>query len=184
MCYIRPVPRAATTLALLVAVAVLDLQARDRSVVNVQLTTAPSVTPAARMALMREATGIWARAGVQLKWVSPNAQPEGLWLRVMTIERTGPAGSDDAALLGEPVRGAVDVQGRVEVVPVAVRLADQLDSVTTLGRGSLRRRQPLRQVLRVGGESPEPVSRHIAGLGQGALGHQQTPSELFILAQR
>jgi hypothetical protein len=58
------------------------------------------------MALMREATGIWARAGIRLKWVSPSAKPEGLSLRVLTIERTGPAGSDDAALLGELVRGA------------------------------------------------------------------------------
>lgn len=99
-------PRAATTLALIFAVAVLDLQARDRSVVSVQLTTAPRVTPAARMALMREATGIWARAGIHLKWVSPGAHPEGLSLRVQTIERTGPTGSDDAALLGELVRGA------------------------------------------------------------------------------
>lgn len=99
-------PRAATTVALLFAIAVLDLQARDPSVVSVQLTTAPSVTPAARMALMREATGIWARAEIRLKWVSPGAQPEGLSLRVMTIERTGPAASDDAALLGELVRGA------------------------------------------------------------------------------
>lgn len=56
---------------------------------------------------------------------------------------------------------AVDVQGRGDVVPVTVRLTDQLDPVITLGCRSLRRGQPPRQVLRVGRERPEPVSRHI-----------------------
>ena len=121
-------PRAGLTLALLFGIAVLDIQAHDRSVVSVQLTTAPTVTPAARMALMREATGIWARAGIKLKWVSPTAPPEGLSLRVLTIERTGPAGADDAALLGELVRGA----GTGAVAMIA------LDKATTIATGASR----------------------------------------------
>ena len=73
------------------------------------------------------------------------------------------------------MRPFVDVQGRGDVVPVTVRLTNQLDPVITLGRGSLRRGQPPRQVLRVGGEGSEPVSRHITRLGQGVLGHQRPP---------
>ena len=120
--------RAAIALALLFGLAALDVQAGDRSAVSVLLTTAPSVTPATRMALMREATGIWARAGIRLKWVAPTAQPEGLSLRVVTIERTGPDGSDDAALLGELVRGA----GTAAVAMIAL---DKATAIATRGSG-------------------------------------------------
>ena len=120
--------RAAIAFALLFCVAALDAQAGDRSAVSVQLTTAPTVTPAARMALMREATGIWARAGIKLKWDSPAAQPEGLSLQVLTIERTSPAGSDDAALLGELVRGA----GTGTVAMIAL---DKAIAIATRGNG-------------------------------------------------
>ena len=73
---------------------------------SVRLTTAPTVATTARTAMMREATRIWARAGVRLEWLDPMARPAGLSLRVLTLEHTGPAGIGDTAVLGELVRGA------------------------------------------------------------------------------
>jgi len=106
----------------------LDIQAHDGSVVSVQLTTAPSVTPAARMALMREATGIWSRAGIGLKWVSATLASQGLSLRVVTVEHTGPGASDEAALLGELVRGA-------GTAPVALIALDKASAIAARGSG-------------------------------------------------
>jgi len=123
------VPRAALTLALLVGIGVLDVQAGDRSAVSVLLTTAPSVKPATRIALMRETTGIWARAGIRLAWVSPTARPSGLSLRVLTVERTGPASPEDASILGELVRGA----GTTAVAMIAL---DQATVVATRARSA------------------------------------------------
>lgn len=117
-------PRAVLTLALLIGIGVLDVRAGERSAVSVLLTTAPNVSPATRMALMREATGIWARAGIRLAWVSPTTRPPGLSLRVLTIERTGPASSEDASLLGELVRGG----GTTAVAMIAL---DQATGVST-----------------------------------------------------
>jgi len=128
VCYSPPVPRAAVTLALLLGLATLDVQAHDGSVVTVLLTTAPGVTPAARMALMREATGIWSRAGIRLKWVAATLGSNGLSLRVVTVERTGPGGSDDAALLGELVRGA-------GTAPVALIALDKASAIAARGHG-------------------------------------------------
>jgi hypothetical protein len=144
VCYSHPaVTRVAITLGLLCGLAVLDLQARERPAVSVLLTTGASVTPAARMALMREATGIWARAGIRLKWVSATTRPEGLSLRVVTIEQTGPATSDDAALLGELVRGA----GTAAVAMIAL---DKASAIATRGNrhpGSLGADERLGLVL-------------------------------------
>ena len=120
-------PRAALTLALLVGIGVLDVQGGDRPAVSVLLTMAPSVTPAARIALMREATGIWARAGVRLTWVSPTTRPPGLSLRVLTVERTVATSSEDASLLGELVRGA----GTTAVAMIAL---DQANAVAARAR--------------------------------------------------
>src|ERR1044071_7250112 len=93
--YLPTVPRAAVLLALLFSVGILDVQAGERSAVSVLLTAAPGVSPAARMALMREATGIWARAGIRLTWVSPTTRPPGLSLRVVTVDRTGGAANSE-----------------------------------------------------------------------------------------
>jgi hypothetical protein len=130
LCYLPAVPRAAVTLALLIGLGVLDVQAGERSAVSVLLTTAPIVSPAARIALMREATGIWARAGIRLAWVSPAARPAGLSLRVLTVDRSGgAANSEDTWVLGELVRGA----GTTAVAMIAL---DQVTAIATRARSA------------------------------------------------
>lgn len=93
------------------------------------------------MALMREATGIWARAGVRLSWVSPTAQPSGLSVRVVTVDRTGAAAnSEDTWVLGQLVRGA----GTTAVAMIAL---DQVTAIATRARSS---RAPLDSDQRLG----------------------------------
>jgi len=124
------VPRAVVTLALLVSIGVLGVQAEERSGVSVLLTTAPGVSPAARMALMREATGIWARAGIRLVWVSPASRLAGLSLRVVTVDRTGGgANSEDTWVLGQLMRGA----GTTAVAMIAL---DQVTAIATRARST------------------------------------------------
>ena len=129
LCYRASVSRAALTLALLIGIGALDVQAGDRSAVSVLLTTAPDVTLATRVALMREATAIWARAGVRLTWVSPTLRPSGVSLRVLTVERTVATSPEDASLLGELIRGA-------GTTPVAMIALDQATAVAARARSA------------------------------------------------
>jgi hypothetical protein len=132
------------TLTLLSTIALgVPALAEDRSVVHILLTTSPAVKPAARMAMMREATGIWARAGIRLNWVDPTARPQGLSLRVLTVEHTGPAGMVDTAVLGELVRGA----GTTAAAMIAFDRAATIATRGSLNRGSLSVDQRLGLVL-------------------------------------
>ena len=110
---------------------------------SVRLTTAPTVTATARTAMIREATRIWARAGIRLEWLDTTARPSGLSLRVLTLEHTGPAGIDDTAVLGELVRGA----GTGAAAMIALDRAAAIASRGSLNRGALSFDQRLGLVL-------------------------------------
>ena len=127
-----PVKRIAA-LALSVAIIAAAAEAEERQAVSVLLTTAPAISPATRTAMIREATQIWARAGIQLRWASPTVRPSGLSLRVLTVEHTGPAAERDHSVLGELVRGA----GTGAAAMVAIDRAAAIAVQGSLARGAL-----------------------------------------------
>jgi hypothetical protein len=142
------VTRAPITLALILGISTLAFsslaaQAQHRSVVSVLLTTAPNLSPAAKTALIREASRIWTRAGVRLEWVAPTSRPAGLSLRVLTVEHTGPAAVENTSVLGELVRGA----GTGAAAMVAIDRAAAIAARGSLNRGSLSFDQRLGLVL-------------------------------------
>jgi hypothetical protein len=149
-------------LALLFGAGVLNLQAGERSAVSVLLTTTSGVSPAVRMALMREATGIWARAGIRLAWASPAARPAGLVLGARIVERTGPVSSDDVLMLGELVRGA-------GTTPFAMIALDRARAVAARPRSA---RAPLDDEQRVGLVLGRVIAHEIGHFLVAALPHQ------------
>jgi len=155
--------RVLLTLGLLIGIDVLYVQAGDRPAVSVLLTTAPSVTLATRIDMMREATGIWARAGVRLVWVSPTTRPPGLALRVMTVERTVVTSADDACVLGELLRGA----GTTAVAMIA------LDQATVVATRARSLRAPSDAEQRLGLVLGRVVAHEIGHFLLGASPHQK-----------
>ena len=156
-------PRAALTLALLVGIGVLDVRAEERSAVSVILATAPHVSPATRTALIREATGIWARAGVRLTWVAPTTQTRGLSLRVLIVERTIQASPEDVSILGELVRGA----GTTPVAMIAV------DRAATVAARALSARAPVDADQRLGLVLGRVIAHEIGHFLLAASPHQR-----------
>jgi hypothetical protein len=97
------------------------------------LLNSPEVTRTTRTVLIREATRIWKGAGIRLEWPAPTSRPAGLVLRVRTVEKTTPAGTYDASVLGELVRGA----GTNAVAMVAIDRAAAIATRGSVARGGL-----------------------------------------------